>query len=66
MTALTSKDGDSFCHCDTIDKPQAQKNNTFLKYILVSNHDVAANKGRIKGQLRWEHIFDFEEHLKNY
>ena len=29
------------------------------KKILITNHDVAANKGKIKGRLALEHIFGF-------
>ena len=34
-------------------------NDTSLKEILIDNHTVQANKGKIVGQLPLEHIFGF-------
>ena len=59
MRALTYKDGDFLSHFDKVDENAAQINNTFLKHHLINNHDEAANKSRIKGQLLFEKIFGF-------
>ena len=59
MRALTSKDGDLFSHFDDIDETQAGSNNISLKQMLVNNHTVEANRGKIKGQLLLEYIFGF-------
>ena len=47
MRALTSKDGDLLSHFD-IDESQAESNNTSLKQMLINNHTVEANRGKIK------------------
>ena len=59
MRALTSKDGDLLSHFDKIDLSEAEIENTSLHHHLINNHDVAANKGTIKGELPLEHIFGF-------
>ena len=51
MRALTSKDGDLLSNFDKIDESGAEIKHTSLNHHLNNNHDVAANKGKIKGQL---------------
>ena len=63
MRALTSKDGDLLSHFDVIDEPQAQIQNT-SKHLRNDNHDAAANKSKIKGQLHLDHVFAFCKTLK--
>ena len=50
MRALTSKDGDLISNFDKIDESEAEIKNTSPNHHVNSNHDVAANKGKIKGQ----------------
>ena len=59
MRVLTNKDGDLMSYFDNINETQAGINNSSLKQILIDNHTVAANKGKIVGQLPLEHIFGF-------
>ena len=55
LRALTSKDRDLLSHFDKIDESQAKIGNTSLKHLLINNHDVAFNKGKLKGQIPLEH-----------
>ena len=64
MRALTSKNGDLNFHFHQIDESQAETKNRSLKDLLVNNHDVATNKGKLKGQLPIEHFFDIVKHLE--
>ena len=48
MPVLTSKGADLISHLDKIDESEAEINNTSLKHVLINNHDIAANKGKIK------------------
>ena len=57
MRVLTSKDGDIISYFDKINEPDV--NNTTLKQRLINNHTIAANKGKLTGQLPLEHIFGF-------
>ena len=59
MRALTSKDGDLLSHSDQIDESPDASNNTSLKQMLINNHMVEANRGKIRGQLLLEDIFGF-------
>ena len=59
MGALTSKDGHLLSHFDKNDEEQAGIEKTSLYHHRINNHDLAANKGKIKGQLQLEHIFGF-------
>ena len=65
MRALTSKDGD-LSHFVKIDESKNQIKSTSLKHLLINNHDVAANKGNIKGQFPLEHIFGFCRTFKKF
>ena len=56
MRVLTTKDGDLLSHFDKIAGTAAQINSTSLKLLLVTNHDIAANKGKFKGHLPLEYI----------
>ena len=58
MRLLTSKDGDLSSYFDRNGEAVINDNNP-LKQILINNHDVVANKGKIKGHLSLEHIFGF-------
>ena len=58
MRMLTSKDGDLSSYFDKNGESVLDNDNP-LKKILINNHAVEANKGRIKGQLALEHIFGF-------
>ena len=53
MRYLTSKDGDLLSHFDNINEGNTPVdfNSTSFKQILIHNHTVEANKGKIKGQL---------------
>ena len=55
---LTSKDGDLSSYFDKNGEAVIDNDNP-LKQILINNHAVEANKGRIKGHLSLEHIFGF-------
>ena len=57
MRALTSKDGDLLSHFDKNDESGDEIRKISLKHHLINNHDIAANKGKIKGHLPLEHIF---------
>ena len=59
MRLLTSKDGDLSTCFDKIDETEAEIDNTSLKHILINNHTIQANKGKIIRQLPLEHIFGF-------
>ena len=59
MRAFASKDGDLICLSDETDESQAENFNSSPKHLLVSNPDIAAKKGKKKGQLPLEHIFGF-------
>ena len=58
MRMLTSKDGDLSSYFDKNGESVLDNDNP-LKKILINNHVVEANKGRIKGQLALEYIFGF-------
>ena len=58
MRALTSKDGDLLSHLDKSDESEAEFENTSLHNHL-RNHNVAANKGKLRVQIPLEHIFGF-------
>ena len=58
MRLLTSKDGDLSSYFDKNGEAVIDDNNP-LKRILINNHAVELNKGKIKGQLALEHIFAF-------
>ena len=57
MRVLTGKDGDLMSCFDKINEEAID--DTSLKQILITNHAVEANKGKIVGQLPLEHIFGF-------
>ena len=59
MRVLTSKDGDFLSHCDKIDESEAEIANNSIHHNLINNHDVEANKGKIKGILPLKHVFGF-------
>ena len=59
MRALTSKSGDLLSNFDKINELKTEIENTSLKQHLINNHNVAAKKIKIKGQLRLEHSFGF-------
>ena len=59
MRVLTSKDGDLLCHFDKSHECQPEVGETPQKPFLINNHDIDANKGKIKGHSTSEHIFDF-------
>ena len=58
MLLLRSKDSDLSSYFDKNGESVINNDNS-LKKILINNHDVAANKGKIKGHLALEHIFGF-------
>ena len=51
MRLLTSKAGDLSSYYDKNGENAFNDNNVLKKKILVNNHAVEANKGRIKGHL---------------
>ena len=58
MRLLTSKDSDLSSYCGKNGETVIDNNNP-LKQILINNHAVEANKGKIKGHLHLEHLFGF-------
>ena len=58
MRLLTSKCGDLSSYFDKNGGAVINDDN-LLKQILINNHAVEVNKGKIKGQLALEHIFGF-------
>ena len=58
MRMITSKDSDLSSYFDKNGESVIDNDNP-LKKILINNHAVEANKGKIKGQLPLEHIFGF-------
>ena len=63
MRLLTSKDSDLSSYFDKNGESVIDDNNP-LKKILINNHAVEANKGRIKGHLALENIFGFCKSFK--
>ena len=61
MRSLTCKDGDLLSHSDNFNDggTNASINNTTLKQMLIDNHTLPVNRGKLKGQLPLEHIFGF-------
>ena len=59
MRALTSKDEDLIFHFHKIHESESQIENTSLEQLLINNHGVASNQGKIKGQQPLEHISVF-------
>ena len=59
MRALTSKDGLLISHFDKIDESRAHIENTSLKHLLNNNHNVAANKDKIRRHLPLKHTIGF-------
>ena len=59
MRSLTSKDGDLLSHFDKFNDGDTNAAITSLKQMLIDNHTVAVNRGKVKGQLPLEHIFGF-------
>ena len=61
MRSLTSKVGDFLSHFDNVFEKNtaADFNSTSFKQILIHIHKQEANKGKIKGQLKLEIIFEF-------
>ena len=57
--ALTSKDGDLLSHFDKNDESEAERENTSLHHHLINNHNLVANKRKIKGVLPLQNIFRF-------
>ena len=66
MRSETSKDGDLLSHFDKFNDgdTKASINNTSLKELLIDNHLVVANKGKVKGQLSLEDIIGFCKSFK--
>ena len=64
MRALTSKDRALLSHFDKIDESEAGIENISLHHHLINNHDLPANKGKLKGVLLIEHIFGFFKTFK--
>ena len=59
MRTLTSRDGDLISHFDKIDESETEIDKTLLHHHLTKNHDIAANKGKVRGQLLLEYKFGF-------
>ena len=58
MRLLTSKDADLSSYFDKNGESVIDEDNS-LKKVLIDNHAVEVNKGKIKGHLALEHIFGF-------
>ena len=63
MRLLTSKDG-GLSSCFDKNGETVLHNDNPLKQILINNHAVEVNKGKIRGQLALEHIFGFFKTFK--
>ena len=62
---LTSKDSELSSYFDKSGgNPLDEDQNKIVKQILIINHDDAANKVKIKGQLALEHTFVFGKVFK--
>ena len=61
MRSLTSKDGDLLSHFDKFNDgdTNASINTTSLKQILIDNHTIPVNRGKVIGQLLLEDVFGF-------
>ena len=61
MRSLTSKDGDLLSHFDKFSDEDTNPaiNDTSLKQMLIDNHTMPVNRGKVKGQLPLEHMFGF-------
>ena len=64
MRALTSKHGDLSSPFEKIDESEAEIEKTSLHHHLINNHDIAANKGKIKGYVAVEHVCGFRRTFK--
>ena len=66
MRSLNSKDGDLLPHFEKFSDgdTNAAINNTSLKQMLIDNHTMPVNRGKVKGQLPLEHIFGFCRTIK--
>ena len=64
MRALTNNDGELLSHCDKNVESEAETEKTSLHHHLINNHDVAANKGKIKTQSPLKQIFGFYRTFK--
>ena len=65
MRASTSKDGALLSLFDKIDESPDEIGITSLHHHLNNTHDVAANKGKIKGYLSFNTSLDFVKHSKS-
>ena len=61
---MTCKDGDILSHFDKAYETEAEINNSSLHKKLFINHTVAVNKGKIKGKLSLEFVFEFVKFLR--
>ena len=67
MRFVSSRDGDLLSQFDNINEELGADDNATsdiirsgsLNKILITNHEEAVNRGKIKGQLSLEHIFGF-------
>ena len=61
MRCLTSKDGDLLSHLDKFNDgdTNASINDTSLKRMLIDDHTLPVNRGKIKCQLPLDYIFGF-------
>ena len=68
MRVLFSKDADLLSQFDNINEGNgnADFNSTSLKNMLIDNHNVEVNKGKIKGHLALENIFGFCKSFKKF
>ena len=55
----TSKHGDFISRFDKIDESEGENGNTSVHPHLIINHDLAANKGKMKGVFPLQHLFGF-------
>ena len=54
-----SQEGVLLSYYYKINETQAEIIVTSLKHMFINNHEIEANKGKIKGQIALEHIFGF-------
>ena len=61
MRVLTSKDSDLLSDLDENNEPEVVINNSSLKRLLDSNHELDAGKGKNKGYLPLQHKLGFRQ-----
>ena len=64
MRLLTQEDGDISSFSDKIAESEAAISNSSLKHMLIDSHTNDDNRGEIRADLPFEHVFGFAEMTK--